>query len=67
MLGMNLSPMPGRVTGRRSGEAVVFGVSGVVLIYEYHRSKEAERQRQEDAREAGPNEAICHSFESARR
>ncbi|CAE7753249.1 unnamed protein product [Symbiodinium sp. KB8] len=33
------------------GEAVVFGVSGVVLIYEYHRTREAERHRQEAARE----------------
>ncbi|CAE7625092.1 unnamed protein product [Symbiodinium microadriaticum] len=35
----------------KSGEAVVFGVSGVVLIYEYHRTREAERHRQEAARE----------------
>ena len=24
----------------KSGEAVVFGVSGVVLIYEYHRTRD---------------------------
>ena len=36
------------------GEAVVFGVTGGVLVYEYHRTKEAERQRQEDAQEVRP-------------
>ncbi|CAJ1352140.1 unnamed protein product [Effrenium voratum] len=45
------------------GEAVVFGVSGVVLIYEYHRSKEAERQRQEDAREEIRREAAASRAE----
>lgn len=33
------------------GESVVFGVSGVVLVYEYHKSKEAERRRVEEAQE----------------
>ena len=45
------------------GEAVVFGVSGVVLVYEYQRSKEAERQRQEDAREEIRREASSNSAE----
>ena len=29
-----------RLMRNKSGEAVVFGVSGVVLIYEYHRTRE---------------------------
>lgn len=45
------------------GEAVVFGVSATVLIYEYHRSKDAERQRQEDAREEVRREALTHHAE----
>ncbi|CAK9115459.1 unnamed protein product [Durusdinium trenchii] len=45
------------------GEAVVFGVTGTALIYEYHRSKEAERQRQEDAREEVRSEAAASRAE----
>mmetsp|Transcript_100910 Transcript_100910/g.301035 ORF Transcript_100910/g.301035 Transcript_100910/m.301035 type:complete len:159 (+) Transcript_100910:79-555(+) len=39
------------------GEAVVFGLTGVVLVHEYGRSKEAERQRTLEAREVIRQEA----------
>ena len=45
------------------GEAVVFGVTGSALVYEYHRAKEAERQRQEDAQEDIRREAAASRAE----
>ncbi|CAE8616035.1 unnamed protein product [Polarella glacialis] len=41
------------------GETVVFGVTGGVLTWEYHKSKEAERQKEHMAREAI---ATCNTY-----
>ncbi|CAE8654260.1 unnamed protein product [Polarella glacialis] len=47
------------------GETVVFGVTGGVLTWEYHKSKEAERQKEHMAREELRSEALA-GFEELR-
>ncbi|CAE8636998.1 unnamed protein product, partial [Polarella glacialis] len=47
------------------GETVVFGVTGGVLTWEYHKSKEAERQKGHMAREELRSEALA-GFEELR-